>query len=440
MKFFLSLLLGFIFIPSSNAQKKSVSSLEINTLVKQYNKFFLETKVIIDSFQQEPHLLNNSLWNDLLFDKKIYTESSNTNLSDSFKRQSFNDLGLKWVSDATYNFSPGIAENEDVFFRSRISTGIDWVLLGDGSLNKQKQENSLFNKQIRKDSLQNQLQQHSIALQNTHRFVQQVFDLHRLNVLQQYQKILFLQAGYTNNMYNNELVTNAEKVQVNNKLQLVTNSINLYKQYLAESNIEEHVKKYWNLPYTFADLPNVNSISTDSLLKNEETLVQMQKDILISKQKNNEKPSLRTKFRYNYYDNAQQQGRSFASVGASLTVPIRFGKDNQTLNYELALHDNQLYHEKLKLKDELVNQHKQFYLTKTELQQVQGEIDYLQALLDNELSVYTNENKNFSPAKYISYAEEYLKKQLQLLSIKQKLCEDYILFQTLNNSRAYAKR
>src|SRR5699024_11537770 len=34
--------------------------------------------------------------------------------------------------------------------------------------------------------------------------------------------------------------------------------------------------------------------------------------------------SLRAKFRYNYYDAEARGGRTYASVGASLSVPIRF--------------------------------------------------------------------------------------------------------------------
>src|SRR5690606_24104570 len=123
----------------------------------------------------------------------------------------------------------------------------------------------------------------------------------------------------------------ADKISADNQSKAVSGMIDVYKNYLSH-NIPDHlVKQYWSIPYADVVLPDLSAINADNLLKEEEVLVQMQKDLLSSRQKPGDKPSVRAKFRYSYSDYAEHTGRSFASVVASLSVPIRFGKDNRSL-------------------------------------------------------------------------------------------------------------
>ena len=432
MKLFFCLVTTIYMSYSVNSQNTSPSVNELNSLVKEYNSLFFHTKSFADDVLVQPVAKNNGLLADIVSDTAITANNNfivdrNTRITDSQT-----DFGLKWVSDATYNFSPGISETEDVFFRSRVSTGLDWVILGEGSMQRKKEAKRIFNQQFRRDSLQLNLQNNSFSLHNRQLLLQHIFDLHRLEILNKYQEIVQMQAAYQDKMHQAKLGSSADKISADNQSQAVSGMIDVYKNYLSH-NIPDHlVKQYWNIPYVDAVLPDLSAINADNLLKEEEVLVQMQKDLLSSRQKPGDKPSLRAKFRYNYYDNAEQTGRSFASVGASLSVPIRFGKDNRSLAYEMATYDNNLYAEKLKLKDRLTTQHKDFYLLKNKLFQLQNEISYVEALLKNETEVYQQQNKNFSPAKYIEYAGMLVQKKLAVLDVKEQLCEKYVVFHTLN--------
>lgn len=417
---------------SSQTSKPSVS--ELNNLVKEYNAVFVHTKSFVEEILAQPVLKNNGLLANVVSDKDIAANNNFNANRNAVSADSQTDFGLKWVSDATYNFSPGISETEDVFFRSRISTGLDWVILGEGSMQRKKESKQNFNQQILRDSVQLNLQNNSFALHNRQMFLQHIFDLHRLEILKKYQQITQLQAAYKTKMHQVELSNNAEKINADNQVQAIGGMIEVYQSYLSQNIPEILVQEYWDIPYVDAVLPELSAVSENNLLKEEELLVQMQKDLLNSRNKSNDKTSLRAKFRYNYYDNAAQTGRSFASVGASLSVPIRFGKDNQSLAYEMATYDNNLYAEKLKLKDRLIAQHKDFYLLKNKLFQLQNEISYVEALLKNETEVYQKQNKNFSPAKYIEYAGMLVQKKLAVLDVKEQLCKNYVVFQTLNGS------
>lgn len=434
MRLFFCLVITIHVSFSVTPQNSPLPVTELNNLVSEYNKVFLHTKSMADEILKESTIKNNEVLDLFLYDTDIVKNNlikSNTSFNEL---NATTDFGLKWMSDATYNFSPGISETEDVFFRSRISAGLDWVILGEGSMQRKKETKKIFYQQVLQDSIQLNLQNNSYNLQNRQLFLKHIFDLHRLDILKKYLTVLKLQAAYQNKMYKSKLSSNADKINADNQAEAVIGMITVYENYLSENIPQYLVKKYWNIPYVDTALPELSEISDDNLLQEEELLVKMQKDLLTSRHKPGEQPSLRAKFRYNYYDNAEQTGRSFASVGVSLSVPIRFGKDTQAVAYERATYDNNLYYEKLKLKDRLYTQHKDFYLLKSKLFQLQNDISYVQALLENETEVYLKQNKNFSPAKYIEYAGMLVHKKMAVLDIKEQLSEKFIIFQTLKGA------
>lgn len=433
MKFLLCLIASFFAFQAVTAQNSSASASQLKELVKEYDNLFLYTKSVVDSLTK-PVEVGNHLLGSLVDDSKIGEAKLFRTNSAGVEIRSTTDFGIKWVSDATYNFTPGIGESEDVFFRSRVSTGIDWAILGEGSLQRSNQSRRTFEKQLRRDSVQLQINSNSFLVHHKQLFLKYIFDLHRLNILKNYLQVLQMHAAYQGNMNLAGLSNNIEVLKINNKVQAVTDVIEVYQSYLSENIPDDLVQQYWNIPYIQLALPNMSEISMEQLLKREELLVQMQKDLLISNHKPSEKPSLRAKFRYNYYDNADQIGRSFASVGASLTVPISFGKDDQKVAYQMASYDNNLYFEKLKLKEKLSQQHKTFHLLKSKLMQLQNDVSYTEALLKNEVDVYLQQSKNFSPAKYIEYAEMLFQKKLVVLDVKEQLCEEYVSFQLLSGA------
>lgn len=423
-------LIIFSFIVQNIHPQSSVASNRLNSLVNEYDEIFTYSKLVVNSLTTQSDAGNDLLYK-IAADPNIGTTPEVTQTNNLAFNSSF-DLGLKWVSDATYNFRPGIGENEDVFFRSRVATGLDWVLLGEGSMQQKREIKRIYQQQLFKDSIQTKLNNNSLQLHYKNLFIQHVFDLHRLEILKKYQQIMQMQSAYQDKMFQAGLITEAVKVNAHNQLQTVTDMVSVYQQYLLQ-NVPDHlVQQYYNIPYTDVALPDWSSVTVDRLLTEEQMLIEMQNEYLAGRQKPSEKPSLRAKFRYNYYDNEQQNGRSFASIGASLTVPIRFGKDNQQILYQIHTNENNLYYEKLKLKDKLGVQHKSFYLLKNKLFQLQNEVVYVETLLKNENEVYNNHNKNFSPSKYITFVEMLIQKRLAVLEVKQQLCEAYINFQQLS--------
>jgi len=407
---------------------------DIDTLIKEYHSFFIKSKSLVEEFAPDELVYKSQgLWKQLLQDNDADGLINKMTKDDLNLKQSFSDLGLKWMSDITHNFMPGLAETEDVYFRSRISTGIDWVILGEGSWLKRKEERWLFQQQFLKDSLLNQIRSKDIIVQNKRSVLQSVFDIHRIALLKKYALLLQQQAAYSDKMYEQKLMSYADKLKNNQRLNEIENTIALKMLYQDENINQDFIDKYLAIPFDFEDLPDRNFIREDNLMKKEEDLFLLQKEITENTQRASDRPSLRAKVRYNYFDTAEQQSRSFASVGASLSVPVRFEKNSPAISYQLAEYENRLFYEKLRLKEHLIRQHRDFYALKIKKEQIENELDYIQALLRNELEVYNEMNQNFSPAKYIGYAEELILKKMELLDIQQQLCEGYILFHIMSD-------
>lgn len=414
------------------AQHSRPSELEINKLISDYHHLFVNSKLVVDSIIDNVYIKDQGLWQDFLLDQKINSNNSATLNEINVSKSAFSDLGLKWVSDATHNFSPGISDNEDVNFRSRISTGIDWVVLGEGSWIKGKRSYNLFQKQMQKDSIGIQLQQNTISLQNKISLLHNIIDQHRINVLKKYEVILQYQSAYYNEMFKNGLSSYGDTLKASQQLQEIQSIIELNKTYLEQDLDAILLKRYWNLPFGETNLPPLETISEENLLQEKEAISQLQKEIIQNNRKSSEMPSFRVKLRYNYYDTAEQMGRSFSSVAASLSIPLRFKRETDEITYQIATNENKLNYEKQQLKEQLIAQHRQFNVLKTKSLQIKNELLYIEALLKNELEIYTNENKDFSPTKYIEYSGRFIQKMLDFLEIKQTLCETYIIFGTLS--------
>lgn len=427
---FLFCLIATLFAVETAVPQNSPSSNELSKLVKEYDNLFGYTRSFVNQLR-DTIILDSHLLDRLVSDDKIAAvQLRGANVAVE-ERSATTDLGLKWVSDATYNFAPGIGENEDVFFRSRVSTGLDWVLLGEGSIKRKIENRRLFQQQVLRDSVQLKINTHAFQIQAKQLFVKHIFDQHRLAILKNYRKIVQMHADYLGRMSQHGLSNAMDHVKINNEVRATDRVIEVYEAYLTP--VPPHLEQeYWNLAYSQPILPAMSTISVDQLLKQEESLVRLQKELLVESYTLSEKPSLRAKFRYNYFDNADQQGRSFASVGASLTVPIRFGKDDRTKEYQMASYDNALLNEKLKLKEKLSLQHKSFYLLNSKLLRLQDDVLFIETLLNEEVKIYQQHIKNFSPAKYIKYADMLVQKKLEVLEIKEQLCEEYISFQTLS--------
>lgn len=438
MKIFFYIMLSALLSNSSEAQNAKKEVDQINQLMQQYNEVFLNTKIIVDSLLQKT-VPNPKLWESFFAQPLTNQKSTTTEAATDNSTAASLPIGLKWTSDATYNFSPGIAENEDVFFRSRIATGLDWAIVGEGSRQSKKEDYKRFNLQKNRDAIQDRIQNNESNVLNKQQLVAYLFDAQRLSLLKNYQKVLQMQSDFQNQMYLNTLSNKATLLKAEGNEQEVVDKINLLQMDPPDQSLKELTKQYKYLPNETADLPSPDKIDLEKVTKEKQRLLYLQNELRNSNQYSSERPSLKAKVRYNYYESENQQGRGFASVGASFSMPVFKGKDKEIKAYQNKSDQDQLYFEQLKAKEELKIMYKTFYLMKNKIAGLERDFKYNTALLDNEMEIYKSERKNFSPAKYVTLADNLVQNRLEYLDRKQQLCEIYLDFLTRSGAEVSPK-
>lgn len=429
--------IALLFYQLDYAQNQE-SGLDESYLVSEYQKFFSETRSILTELTSESKILESNLWENLIQDEQILQNTIPDTYSVFDKKINFSDLGLKWVSDANANFSPGLMDVEDLVSRYRVSTGLDWVILGEGSWFKHKEDLNLLKIRIKRDSLSNLIQYTKFSVKDKLNLIQTVFDQNRIELLEKYSLLIQKSIHFYDLMVERKLFHSSEKIKEEQKLEELNNTIAFYNSYLEKTN-EFWVEKYMDLPEYFDDLPDWKSIRDEDLLKEQEELIEIQKSILEKDRRNSDRPSLRARVRYNYYDFERNESRSFASVGLALSVPLQSKKDNSMIEYQKYSYDSQLNFDRIQLKEELLKHHRNFYLLKNKSDKLKNEAIYLQALLDKELEIYAEESHNFSPKNYIRYAEQWIEKKLEILDVQQSLCEEYVIFYALSGLKTDLK-
>ncbi|RRJ91169.1 hypothetical protein EG240_06600 [Paenimyroides tangerinum] len=430
MKLLYSLLLIILIGVDLKAQTNGSSNQDLDQLVIEYNALFFASKKLVEGVQKNSPssdkevLLKFIDQNENLVNKK----ASNLTLNG---QNSISNIGLKWVSDFTHNFGLGGSDDEDIYFRSKVSTGLDWVILGEGSYFKHKNDLKLNQIENRKDSLELVLFKKSDVSEKKIETLKYIFDIQRIELLKKFAEFLKAKVVYTNNLFEAKLINLPEKLKIQNDYSKINNHIELSESYLSKDDNQTLLSEYGNIPNIDLDVLNIEKQELTDLLTLDSEIIELQKELIRKDRKNSDRPSLRTRVRYNVFNSEGAFNRSFASVGASLSVPIRFGKD-QALEYKIESFDAKLELQRTKAKERLEKLHYDFYFQKNELKNLQNDVKYIEALIENETQVYEKHILNFSPEKYIDYSMQLLRKKLEILDVNQSISEYFVTYQLLS--------
>jgi hypothetical protein len=417
----------FIFFNAQNKSTLNINSKSLSTLTVEYNKIYESAKEIISN---------------LLADNKNTAEKSNydfTSADVSLHKNDFtfntktsedkNRLHLNWVSEMSYNFSPGFGDDENIFYRARVSSGLDWLALGEGSFKNQRIQNSLNEKLRNIDLLEKVKYKREIDHRLNIDHVRAAFDEKKISLLSDYEKILKLLNDFTINQNKIGLKNNAEAAQSKYLLEKISIEKKSLEDLLKTSDRNPVSKEIFTTD--IPDLIPVENIDLNVLIKDKAMALKMEKEILDIKRKRDKQLDLRFKLRYNYYS-ALSRDRNFASVGATINLPLSRSKtdlesDNDLKNKEKSLQDMQTIY-----RNNLSNMYRDYYLLKSEIEILQSESTYLEA----ELKVNSTNEKNnsFSPAAYLATAEKFLNNQIQICDKKSDLYEKYLEYKMISGT------
>ncbi|WP_312900884.1 hypothetical protein [Chryseobacterium taichungense] len=423
----LLLLNFFIFFNAQNKSTLSISSKSLSVLTAEYNKIYEAAKEIMAN---------------LLDDRKNHTENSHLDFStnnaslskselniDSKNTEYKNKLHLNWVSDMSYNFSPGFSDDDNIFYRARVSSGIDWLALGEGSLKNLKIQNSLNEKLKRIDLLEKVKYKKELNYRANIEKVRSAFDEKKIKLLSDYERLLNLQ---------NEFTVNQNKVGLKNDAETAQSKYRLDKIAIEKKSLESLHKTNERNPFTgevlnsdIPDLTPVENIDLSPLVKDKETALKMEKEIADMKRKRDKQLDLRLKLRYNYYS-ALSRDRNFASVGATINLPVSRSKTDYESESDLKVKENALQDMQMIYRDRLTTLFREYYLLKSEIEVLESEVNYLEA----ELKVNSSNEKSntFSPAAYLATAEKLLNNQLQICDKKSDLYEKYLEYKMISGT------
>lgn len=424
---FLFVTLFFIFFNAQANQTSQINAGSLEGLVKDYKKIYVTTKDIISNLVTENKRSKEEQRSNFSTDKLFsYTQQKKAlNPNVGFKSLPT----INWTSEVNYNFSPGFAEEDNIFYRARISSGLDWLVLGQGSEKNQKLENSIKAQSAQFDLLEKKqyLKQHSYT--QTLNDLRAAFDTRRIKILSDYETILTL---------TNQLYTKQNKLALKNDGELAYKQHQLNKISIEKRSLQDlsdiHARNIFDSDLMQAPLPEiapVEDLDLKHLVKDKKIALELQKEMIKINQKKDRQLDMRLKLRYNYYSTAVND-RNFASLGASINLPVTKSKSDIYDEASLQMRENELDNLQILYKDQLSDIYREYYELKAAIQILESESVYL----ESELKVRSeNENsKTFSPAAYLDVAEKFLNNQLQLCEQKYNLLKKYSQYKMMSDT------
>lgn len=426
MRKFLQILLlvnFFIFFDAQNKSTLSINSKTLSILAAEYKEIYTAAKEIMTNLLAENRSTETNHIDFSLSDISLNkTESAIDSKNIKFK----NTPHLNWVSDMSYNFSPGFGDDDNIFYRARVSSGLDWLALGEGSLKNQKMQNALNEKMRSMNVLEKQQYKKEINHREHLEQVRAAFDAKKIKLLSDYEKLLKIQ---------NDFTVRQNKIGLKNDAEAAESKYRLDKISIEKKSLESLSKSFDHQNFNneiinsgIPDLIPVENINFSALVKDKETALKIEKEILDMKRRRDKQPDLRLKLRYNYYS-ALSRDRNFASVGATINLPVSRSKNDIESENEIKLKENSIQDLQLLYRNRLSEIYRDYYLAKSEIEVLESEVKYLEA----ELKVNsTNEKSNtFSPAAYLATSEKLLNNQIQICDKKSDLYEKYLDYRML---------
>lgn len=422
----LNITLFLLISPSMFSQVQEDRNIE--RLVSKLSEVYQKVQLLIDSMSVSDEE-QTGLWSDLLTDKEISSSNiSNERKSSVDISSGFPDFGLKWVSEVNSNFRQDISDAEDLFSRLRLSTGIDWVIWGEGSFTKRRQERRNLKKKVERDNFIREIHMENTTIKNKFYLMQDVFDNHRLILLNQCMLLLESQYNHEAGMHKQGLVDDVNLKKIRLDINAVASLIDLIKRYTKDAKYKEPFHQYWNLPDGYTDLPDFHLLEKKILSNSQERLFQLNQEVLKSQKKGGADFSVRMKFRYNYYEYKNHSGQTYPSLGVTVSLPLNFNRGNKPLEYELAEQIETFEQEQSNLLKELKDRHRHFYFLKNDLSDLKNDLEYIKVLLNAEKMKSKQSKKEFSPITYIDLSKKFIQKKIEILDKQQELCEDFFQF------------
>lgn len=410
----------------------SVKLENIDSMTKMYEQFFLENKAWVEEGVGGKERAITGLWDRYVKEKGLGEREVDKH-SETVRKKEL-DVGLKWISSASHNFRRGAGEAEELYYATRVSTGVDWLLIGEESWQKGALEKKTFEKQLQIDSLEEKMGRKQMSFDEKLTVAAEIFDYQRLKIWLRYAQMLEKQTVLNDSLYKYNMISYPYKLNVNHRLNKVRETISRLRDYLPDQDGQKNWQQYESLPYEREVLPSVKWIKQQNLLIPQEEVMRLKNELALAQIKYRKGVNFRVQLRYNYYDgfNDRDRARFFPSVGASLSVPLKSIRSLETnAKYEGEQRNLKILQEKEQVKIQLLRTHRNYTDLELKLLDVNNRMIYLEEQMKRELEIWKSLTDDFSPSKYNNYLQEYVEEHIAYLDLKQRMFEEYLVFYTL---------
>ena len=358
-------------------------------------------------FQPDLGITNSSL-NDSIYNLK----------SSIYKR----DIGLDFNSSIVNNQQIDIVNLDDNLpFKSRIQSGIEWNLLKNGLFQNKREAKKILIEQKINNQLSNNFLDKNTYLESYNNIIK-LFNEKKILLLNSRQKMLSTFNGSLSRLYISNTIKQDEWLEVQQRLAENKSLLQIYQPYNAIQNTNSS-KTNLNFP--------IFDINEQELMKYQNSL---QKDSLeyyfnqINKLSDNWLSTVNFSpfTRYNYYNlinGSSASYRAFFSVGANLSIPLDFNRSKIKTLHELESkqkiqsieNKHQFYFE------ELAND---LYEYRYNLYQLTS-IYYKRKIIEDAISIENIKRElnraNFSPIKACKLIDDLYRIDLELIEMNQNL-------------------
>ncbi|GET28245.1 hypothetical protein SD074_04470 [Prolixibacter sp. SD074] len=347
------------------------------------------------------------------------------------------DYGLRIAGYYNYNFKPGFADEEDVYYRQRAYIGLDWNLLGNSGLFGNQLKAKELESALQVDQLNRSQQTARNNFLYRYNYLIYVFNseklqlvANRLDLLQGLEKI-YHELFYIRRVSWEDVL----KVKgLESQMKSIQRSYNDYNYQL-----DHQLPAYGELPAEKDSLPFLDVDPAKMMVLYETHSVDSLKNAVYlanirEKYRSLEGWIVRPFIRYNFQQGVNDSWRKYGSAGVSAAIPLRFGPSrDRVAEAEEILYESKEKDQISQRKLDLFNyfydhQYKKYQLL---------EFYFKRAQIDERIrkqQVFLQlKNPAFSPVQLLVDIDQKLAVETELVDLKKEMYLDILKIQSVLN-------
>ena len=274
-------------------------------------------------------------------------------------RRERSDIGLGLRTYGAHNLRDGVEDQAELFARSRLRTGVEWSLLGQG-LKSNRMRASILDKQQLLEELNAQASDKEENYGQLYNAIHYLHDQSMMALLDQRLDILESQSELMYDFYYSHDLPYSEVLQVKERLAESRGQRQTYREYVeayqklvnAEWLVE--VSRIKRLPAVDISLETL--LQKAAILNDEERRMALESDIIRMQAKLRNQPTFKINAMYSYNERDRDPRQvNFGSFGFSLGIPITFGGSKKVQRVRMEYERERIRNEDFHLAKELMN-------------------------------------------------------------------------------------